>query len=49
MDCGLHAGKAMQGVIGSKRKLDTTYISETVEHLESSTKKYGVKILMSGI
>jgi hypothetical protein len=48
---GLHAGKAVQGAIGSQRKIDATYVSEAVEtseFLESSTKKYGVKLLMSG-
>jgi len=52
MGFGLHAGKAVQGAIGSERKLDATYISEAVEqaeNLESSTKKYGVKMLMSGV
>jgi class 3 adenylate cyclase len=47
---GLHAGKAVQGAIGSQRKIDATYVSEAVERaefLESSTKKYGVKMLMS--
>jgi len=51
MGFGLHAGKAVQGAIGSHRKLDATYISNAVEqaeYLESSTKKYGVKLLMSG-
>ena len=50
MGFGLHAGTAVQGAIGSQRKLDATYISESVEQaefLESSTKKYGVPILMS--
>ena len=48
---GLHAGRAVEGAIGSQRKLDATYLSEAVElseYLESSTKKYGVSILMSG-
>jgi len=47
---GLHAGNAVQGAIGSQRKLDATYISESVERaefLESSTKTYGVPLLMS--
>lgn len=47
---GLHAGKAVQGAIGSQRKIDATYVSESVERaefLESSTKKYGVRMLMS--
>lgn len=50
MGCGLHAGKAVQGAIGSERKIDATYVSEAVEmaeFLESSTKKYGVHMLMS--
>lgn len=51
MGFGLHAGKAVQGAIGSQRKIDATYVSESVEtseFLESSTKKYGLKMLMSG-
>ena len=50
LGCGLYAGKAVQGAIGSQRKIDPTYVSESVnraEFLESSTKKYGVKMLMS--
>jgi class 3 adenylate cyclase len=50
MGCGLHAGEAVQGAIGSVRKIDATYISEHVdltEFLESSTKAYGVKMLLS--
>lgn len=50
MGFGLHAGKAVQGAIGSQRKIDATYVSEHVERaefLESSTKQYGVKMLMS--
>lgn len=48
---GLHAGNAVQGAIGSQRKIDASYVSESVEraeYLESSTKKYGLKVLMSG-
>jgi len=48
---GLHAGKAVQGAIGSQRKIDPSYISEAVslsEFLESSTKRYGVNLLLSG-
>lgn len=51
MGFGLHAGKAFVGAIGSQRKLDATYISESVERaefLESSSKTYGVPLLMSG-
>jgi hypothetical protein len=47
---GLHAGSAVQGAIGSQRKIDATYVSESVERaedLESWTKTYGVKMLMS--
>ena len=50
MGFGLHAGRAVQGAIGSQRKIDATYVSEAVERaefLEASTKKYGVKMLMS--
>ncbi|GAX18664.1 hypothetical protein FisN_10Hh123 [Fistulifera solaris] len=50
MGFGLHAGTAVQGAIGSTRKIDATYVSEAVERaefLESSTKKYGLKMLMS--
>lgn len=51
MGCGLHMGKAVQGAIGTQRKLDATYVSEATEFaefLESSTKQYGTKMLMSG-
>jgi class 3 adenylate cyclase len=50
MGFGLHAGKAVQGALGSERKIDATYVSEAVERaefLESSTKQYGLKLLMS--
>jgi class 3 adenylate cyclase len=50
MGFGLHAGKAVQGAIGSQRKIDATYVSEAVEraeYLESSTKRYELKMLMS--
>lgn len=50
MGFGLHAGSAVQGAIGSQRKIDATFVSDTVEmaeFLESSTKKYGVPLLMS--
>jgi class 3 adenylate cyclase len=51
MGFGLHAGKAVQGAIGSPRKIDATYVSEavvSVEFLEASTKKYDLQMLMSG-
>ena len=47
---GLHQGKAVEGAIGSRRKIDATYVSAAVnfaEHLECSTKKYKVPMLMS--
>jgi len=50
MGCGLHMGWAIEGAIGSDKKIDASYISPHVnwsEFLESSTKEYGVPILMS--
>jgi hypothetical protein len=47
---GLHAGKAVEGAIGSQRKIDATYVSEaveTAEYLETATKKYHAPMLMS--
>ena len=51
MGFGLHKGNAVQGAIGTQRKIDATYVAESVERtefLESLTKKYGVNMLMSG-
>jgi class 3 adenylate cyclase len=48
--CGLHVGWAVEGAIGSNSKIDATYLSPHVgmtEFLESSTKEYGVSLLMS--
>ena len=48
--CGLHVGWAIEGAIGSNRKIDASYLSPHVsftEYLESSTKKYGVSLLLS--
>jgi class 3 adenylate cyclase len=48
--CGLHFGWAIEGAIGSSKKIDASYISPHVnmsETLESSTKEYGVPLLMS--
>ena len=48
--CGLHFGSAIEGAIGSAKKIDATFVSHHVnrsETLESSTKEYGVSILMS--
>ena len=50
MGLGLHVGWAVEGAIGSEKKIDASYISPHVnmsEYLESSTKKYGVPLLMS--
>lgn len=47
---GLHVGWAIEGAIGSNRKIDATYLSPHVnmsEFLESSTKTYGVALLIS--
>lgn len=47
---GLHVGWAIEGAIGSNRKIDATYLSPHVnmsEFLESSTKTYGVSLLIS--
>ena len=48
--CGLHFGWAIEGAIGSAKKIDASYISPHVnmaESLEGATKEYGVPILMS--
>jgi len=48
--CGLHVGWAIEGAIGSHRKIDASYLSPHVnntEYLESSTKQYGVALLLS--
>jgi class 3 adenylate cyclase len=48
--CGLHYGWAIEGAIGSNRKIDASYLSPHVnftEFLESSTKTYDVPLLMS--
>jgi class 3 adenylate cyclase len=47
---GLHYGWAIEGAIGSNRKIDASYLSPNVnftEYLESSTKAYGVPLLIS--
>jgi len=47
---GLHVGWAIEGAIGSHRKIDASYLSPHVnftEFLESSTKAYGVPLLLS--
>jgi len=50
LGCGLHFGWAIEGAIGSDKKIDASYISPHVnwaEFLEGSTKEYGVPLLMS--
>lgn len=50
MGFGLHFGWAIEGAIGSKRKIDASYLSPHVNiasRLEAATKQYGVMILMS--
>jgi class 3 adenylate cyclase len=47
---GLHVGWAIEGAIGSNSKIDASYLSPNVnrtEFLESSTKEYGVALLLS--
>ena len=47
---GLHVGWAIEGAIGSQMKIDASYLSPHVnmsEYLESSTKAYGVPLLLS--
>ncbi len=48
--CGLHFGWAIEGAIGTDKKIDASYISPHVnwsECLEAWTKEYGVPLLMS--
>ena len=48
--CGLHFGWAIEGAIGSSKKIGASYISPHVnmtETLEGATKEYGTSILMS--
>lgn len=47
---GLHIGWAVEGAIGSVKKIDATYISPHVdmaERLEASCKTYGVRLVLS--
>eukprot|EP01029_Cantina_marsupialis_P022213 TRINITY_DN5414_c0_g1_i1.p1 TRINITY_DN5414_c0_g1~~TRINITY_DN5414_c0_g1_i1.p1 ORF type:complete len:1377 (-),score=302.62 TRINITY_DN5414_c0_g1_i1:222-4352(-) len=51
MGFGLHAGWAVEGAIGSKLKVDASYLSShvnTASRLEAATKQYRVPILFSG-
>eukprot|EP00811_Abedinium_folium_P002084 NODE_11910_length_1258_cov_5.773652.p1 GENE.NODE_11910_length_1258_cov_5.773652~~NODE_11910_length_1258_cov_5.773652.p1 ORF type:complete len:372 (-),score=107.23 NODE_11910_length_1258_cov_5.773652:142-1161(-) len=50
MGYGLHLGWAVEGAVGSRHKVDATYLSPNVNiasMLEGATKHYGVSILMS--
>lgn len=50
MGVGLHKGWAIEGAIGSKVKIDASYLSPHVNlasRLESATKKYNIPLLMS--
>ena len=51
MGFGMHLGTAIEGAIGSKFKIDASYLSPNVNvasALEGSTKIYGVPLLISG-
>ena len=48
----MHCGWAIEGAIGSKRKVEASYLSPHVNlssRLEAATKQYGVRMLVSGI
>ena len=50
MGFGLHIGWAIEGAIGSKFKIDASYLSPNVNmasRLEAATKQYGVPLLIS--
>lgn len=47
---GLHTGPAVMGIIGDEKRRDAAMISDTINtaaRMESKTKQYGVKILIS--
>ena len=51
MGYGLHLGWSIEGAMGSKYKIDASYLSPNVNiasSLEGATKQYGTPILMSG-
>ncbi len=51
MGFGVHRGWAIEGAIGSRCRVEASYLSPHVNiaaRLESATKQYGVTILMSG-
>ncbi len=52
MGFGLHIGWAIEGAIGSKFKIDASYLSPNVNmsaRLEAATRQFGVHILISGV
>jgi len=52
MSFGLHAGWAIQGAIGSKYKIDASFMSQDVEistYMRTATESYGVPIIMSHV
>ena len=52
MGFGLHIGWAIEGAIGSKFKIDASYLSPNVNmsaRLEAATRQFGVHILVSGV
>jgi class 3 adenylate cyclase len=51
MGFGLHVGWAIEGAIGSRYKIEASYLSPNVNlasRLEAATKQYGVPLLISG-
>jgi class 3 adenylate cyclase len=51
MGFGLHVGWAIEGAIGSRHKIDASYLSphvNTAARLEAATKQFGAPLLMSG-
>lgn len=52
MGFGLHIGWAIEGAIGSKFKIDASYLSPNVNmsaRLEAASRQFGVNILLSGV
>lgn len=50
MGFGLHVGWAIEGALGSKYKIDASYLSPHVNiaaRLEAATKQFGVSMLIS--
>ena len=51
MHFGLHIGWGIEGAIGSRHKIDASYLSPNVNlasRLEAASKQYKVPILISG-